>query len=103
MALRVVCIACFDGDHANHRRIVRAAPRDGVGGDICDCQGECAANGVAACSTFDCNRPAATNGRCENCERIVSLLRDVKGAAYDAKVREMQDLPRTDQTKEETR
>lgn len=74
MALKVVCIACFDGDHANHRRVVRPAPRDGVGGDICDCQGECAANGRPACSTFDCNRPAVTNGRCENCERIVALF-----------------------------
>lgn len=73
MAMYMACIGCQSGHHEYHRDVPVPGPEGGVGGQVCLCRGECAARSVTeACSTFDCNKPAVANGRCENCERIVA-------------------------------
>lgn len=45
MALFADCIACQDGQHDNHRDVPVPPPRDGVGGQVCRCRGECVERG----------------------------------------------------------
>jgi hypothetical protein len=42
MAMFMDCAACEDGKHENHREVIKSPPRDGVGGDVCRCAGDCA-------------------------------------------------------------
>jgi hypothetical protein len=44
MAIKTICVGCQDGEHSRHQRIVQAPPEGGVGGAICDCEGECREN-----------------------------------------------------------
>lgn len=39
------CPPCQMGDHKHHYRVVQAAPEEGFGGAICDCEGECVDHG----------------------------------------------------------
>jgi hypothetical protein len=41
MALFTDCTACQDGQHDGHVAVIKPPPRDGVGGDVCRCSGDC--------------------------------------------------------------